>query len=592
MPVLAQPDSLLIEFSDKLLDDSKIKENLKFELDGKELSIQDLTVSKSKEKLYVLKGMDKAGKVNGSYNLSVDLSKLQKYTSGKQGVSLSKTQWSIAIPNKAPVANAGIDQSVNEETIVTLDGSTSSDPDANTLIFKWTAPIGITLSSGSATKPTFVAPKIVKDTAYTFSLVVNDGLIDSPADQVVVQVKNVISPQEIPMIAGWNIISANVVPANVNLKDIFQVHINSGNLKKVMDESGKTIENFGLFGGWKNNIGNLTATEGYKVNMGAAATLSLEGTPIVLPFDIPLSAGWNIISYPCTTVQDGKALIQSLIDAGKIIKVMDESGKTIENFGLFGGWKNNIGNFVPGKGYKVNVNAACTLTFPANPTKAASYIPEILASTHFTNVFQGNGTDHMNVSLVDLQASGLQVGDEIGVFDGKYCVGSATIGIDQMKSGSISIPASADEGTGTLVNGFSVGNQIGLQLYRGNQSYKLAMETLAGSNSFEKNGSVFIKVTFNELTGLEDISIDNQFLVYPNPFTSEITIEIQNSKKTDVDVAIYNLLGQRIKNLYNAANEGQLLLKWDGTNDSGNKVVRGVYVCKMNGQAIKVVFKH
>jgi hypothetical protein len=432
----------------------------------------------------------------------------------------------------------------------------------------------------------------VKDTAYTFSLVVNDGLIDSPADQVVVQVKNVISPQEIPMIAGWNIISANVIPANVNLKDIFQVHINSGNLKKVMDEAGKTIENFGLFGGWKNNIGNLTATEGYKVNMGAAATLSLEGTPIVLPFDIPLSAGWNIISYPCTTVQDGKALIQSLIDAGKIIKVMDESGKTIENFGLFGGWKNNIGNFVPGKGYKVNVNAACTLTFPANPTKAASYIPEILASTHFTNVFQGNGTDHMNVSLVDLQASGLQVGDEIGVFDGIYCVGSATIGSDQMKSGSISIPTSANEGTGTLVNGFSVGNQIGLQLYRGNQSYKLAMETLAGSNSFEKNGSVFIKATFNELTGLETINIDNQFLVYPNPFTSETTIEIQNSKKTDVDVAIYNLLGQRIKNLYNAANEGQLLLKWDGTNDSGNKVVRGVYVCKMNGQAIKVVFKH
>ena len=198
----------------------------------------------------------------------------------------------------------------------------------------------------------------------------------------------------------------------------------------------------------------------------------------------------------------------------------------------------------------------------------------------------------MNVSLVELQTSGLQAGDEIGVFDGKYCVGSATIGMEQIKSGSISIPASANEGTGTSVNGFSVGNPIGLQLYRGNQSYKLAIETLAGPTSFEKNGSVFIRVNLNELTGLEDVSIDNQFLVYPNPFTSEITIEILNSKKTDIDVAIYNLLGQRIKNLYNATNEGQLLLKWDGTNDSGNKVVRGVYVCKMNGQAIKLVYKH
>ena len=590
--VQAQPDSLIIEFSDKLLDDTKIKENLKFELDSKELSIQDLTVSKSKDKLYVLKGMDKVGKVSGTYSLGVDLSKLQKYTSGKQGVSSSKTQWSIAIPNKAPVANAGTDQSVDEEVTVTLDGSASSDPDGNSLIFKWKAPAGVTLSSESATKPTFVAPKVEKDTSYTFSLVVNDGLIDSPADQVVVQVKNVISLHEIPMITGWNIISANVVPANVNLKDIFQPFIDSGNLKKVMDEAGKSIENLGLFGGWKNNIGDLTATEGYKVNIGAAATLSLEGTPIPLPFDIPLSAGWNIISYPCTTVQDGKVLVQTLIDAGKIIKVMDESGKTIENFGLFGGWTNNIGNFVPGKGYKVNVTSSCVLTFPANATKAASYITEILASTHFTNVFVGNGIDHMNVSLVDLQTSGLQAGDEIGIFDGKYCVGSATIGLEQIKSGSISIPASANEGTGTSVNGFSVGNPIGLQLYRGNQSYKLAMETLAGPNSFEKNASVFIRVTFNELTGLEDVGIDNQFLVYPNPFTSEITIEILNSKKTEIDVAIYNLLGQRIKNLYNATNEGQLLLKWDGTNDSGNKVVLGVYVCKMNGQAIKVVYKH
>ena len=59
------------------------------------------------------------------------------------------------------------------------------------------------------------------------------------------------------MIAGWNIISTYVVPANVNLKDILQSHIDSGKLKKVMDEAGKTVENFGIFGGWKNNIGNV-----------------------------------------------------------------------------------------------------------------------------------------------------------------------------------------------------------------------------------------------------------------------------------------------------------------------------------------------
>ena len=398
---------------------------------------------------------------------------------------------------------------------------------------------------------------------------------------------NVIST----MIAGWNIISTYVVPAKVNLKDIFQTFIDSGNLKKVMDEAGKTIENFGIFGGWVNNIGNLTITKGYKVNLGAAATLSFEGVPVELPLDIPLSTGWNIISYPCPTAQDGKALVQPLINAGKLIKVMDESGNAIENFGIFGGWKNNIGNFTPGKGYKVNVASNCTLTIPDNPTKAIANIPEVLASNYFTKIFEGNGTDHMIVNLVNLQTSGLQTGDEIGVFDGQYCVGAATIGIEQLRSGSISIPASANDGIGPSVNGFSTGNTILLLLYRGNQSYKIGMETVTGIQSFEKNGSVFVKASASDLPVSQIDNKPDQFRCYPNPFKDEMTINIRNSEETHVEVAIHNLLGQKIKNLYKGSNKGELMLKWNGTNDSGNKVAQGVYLCKMNGQTIKIVYK-
>jgi hypothetical protein len=57
-------------------------------------------------------------------------------------------------------------------------------------------------------------------------------------------------------------------------------------------------------------------------------------------------------------------LFQPLIDQNTLKKVMDESGKTIENFADFGGWKNNIGDMIPGKGYKVNVTSNCTLNIP------------------------------------------------------------------------------------------------------------------------------------------------------------------------------------------------------------------------------------
>ncbi|KAF0193916.1 MAG: hypothetical protein FD166_3628, partial [Bacteroidetes bacterium] len=92
--------------------------------------------------------------------------------------------------NKAPVADAGPDQIVNEGAIVTLDASGSTDPDNDPITYKWTAPTGITLSSTTAQKPTFTAPEVTQNTNYSITLTVNDGIAET-TDQVVIAVNQV-----------------------------------------------------------------------------------------------------------------------------------------------------------------------------------------------------------------------------------------------------------------------------------------------------------------------------------------------------------------------------------------------------------------
>jgi len=105
---------------------------------------------------------------SGTYTFSLTVS---------DGTSTATSSVVITViqPNRAPVANAGVPQATQTGTLVTLDGSASSDPDGNTLSFAWAQIAGSpaqTLSSISVSKPTFT-PATPGD--YTFQLTASDG---------------------------------------------------------------------------------------------------------------------------------------------------------------------------------------------------------------------------------------------------------------------------------------------------------------------------------------------------------------------------------------------------------------------------------
>ncbi len=94
----------------------------------------------------------------------------------------------VSNTNRAPSANAGADQQAVTSTTVTLDGSGSSDPDGDAITYLWTQTAGpsISLSSRTVARPTFTP---AQTGSYSFSLVVSDGSLSSPADTVMVTVQ-------------------------------------------------------------------------------------------------------------------------------------------------------------------------------------------------------------------------------------------------------------------------------------------------------------------------------------------------------------------------------------------------------------------
>jgi len=76
---------------------------------------------------------------------------------------------------------------------------------------------------------------------------------------------------------------------------------------------------------------------------------------------------------------------------------------------------------------------------------------------------------------------------------------------------------------------------------------------------------------------------------YPNPFNPETRIVYSIPQSGKVNLTIYNVLGQKVRELTNTAqNAGTHVMTWDARNDFGVNVPTGIYigVLTTNGQRV------
>ena len=74
---------------------------------------------------------------------------------------------------------------------------------------------------------------------------------------------------------------------------------------------------------------------------------------------------------------------------------------------------------------------------------------------------------------------------------------------------------------------------------------------------------------------------------YPNPFNPSTTIKLDLAESGKIELAIYNIKGQKVKTLLDAySSKGHFEITWRGIDDNKKKVASGQYFIKLkvNGE--------
>jgi len=198
------------------------------------------------------------------------------------------------------------------------------------------------------------------DSIYSIRVQTDDGNGGAFSESFTITINDVNDYQTIGLESGWNIISFYVIPDTMNLLNILDSLVTSGELLKSIDEAGGFIQNIpGV--GWMNTIGDMANTEGYYIKVANNTSLDATGSLVNLPYNIPLNTGWNIMGYPSDVAEDAIIILDDLITADVLIKVINEAGGFIQEIPSVG-WMNTIGDFEGGEGYYIKVVADTTLT--------------------------------------------------------------------------------------------------------------------------------------------------------------------------------------------------------------------------------------
>ena len=400
----------------------------------------------------------------------------------------------------------------------------------------------------------------------------SNGLVGSPSSPQFFDAKNNISKPVI-LQPGWNWVS---FPLNSdlfsNIPSFMSLNRTEGDLIKTRGDSGTT--QYGTQTGWLGDLNakGIQAEKSYMVYVSSTDTIDHRGLaldPDTMP--ITVNATWNRIGFiSLKNLSINTALANYNAVNGDIIKSQQQFAYYDQNLG----WIGSLQTMEPTEGYLLHASAASSFVYPrlgllrTKSTKKPERLEDVLPVQFSLNpknfeestvaIAELNGCDEI-VSSEDFALAAFYK-NEVRGWSSKAEKLENDLGFRYFIT---AYGSSAEEFSFKIVNK-NDGSLIEL-----NERMLFNSKTIQGTpeNSIQ-------------LTSIEPINCDQfksietpqNVVVFPNPFTSQLTITIPSIMSEQTQIA---LIDEHGRILYQENTNGRTVVKWN-RNNIGNLAV-GVY---------------
>ncbi len=329
---------------------------------------------------------------------------------------------------------------------------------------------------------------------------------------------------------GWNQVSINVQPENLDIEELTAPLTENDNLVFMKDGAGRFYYPALGF----NNIENWRVEDGYMMYVNEPDELAILGAVIPADRTIELEEGWNLKSYyPRIAVDPVIAL--SGIREQLVIAKNGAGGFYLPEFDY-----SNMERMTPLQGYQFKVTQDVELVYAFDEQNEALFAEQNEPAFYRTAPYiTGETAEFMPALIIGDE---YLAGCEIGVYDSDGNLLGADVFDSDGKCGVAVWGRRLKPGT---ENDFE-GENLTFKLWDKNSEYEIEIEKLRGAPVWTAEDYFVGKISENSKIPVEFGVHD----LYPNPVNGPVTLKIGVDATGIVTVNIFDLNGRLCRTLH------------------------------------------